>query len=1666
MQSNRSTRFLSTSHFLVSAVLLGYVSSSAATALGESRPNIVYILADDLGYGDLGSYGQEKIQTPNLDQLAAEGMRFTQAYSGSSVCAPSRCTLMTGLHTGNCRNPDTGEDPLLPEDVTVAELLQTAGYKTGMFGKWGLGPAGTTGTPDLQGFDQYYGYLDQAEAHNHYPQRLWKNGSEVALNGQKYAPDEFTQGVLDFVDESQDEPFFLYWPTTLPHAGMQVPASEPSFADYRAEFGDEPAFAGAGNYVANPYPRATRAAMITRMDRDVGALVQKLKDTGQYENTLIIFASDNGPSTEGGPTGSDNFVDFFNARGEVNGVGLRGEAPLEAKHNLLEGGIRTPMIASWPGQIAAGTTSDRQVAMWDFLPTATEMAGVQTPSGLDGVSFLPTLLGQAQVEREYLYWEWPLYGDAKAVRVGDWKLIKYDGDPPYPNDPIELYNLASDVGETTNLYSTHPDKVAELMDYIDGVPPIPDPDPDPDPDVDPRGAILFYDFESAPGGVVSDNSGVAAVKDLTLFGGAAIVTDSQRGNVLSLDGIDDYAATAANAVGDKLDTQDSLTMMAWIKTEDSSRSVIATRTNGPGYLFEINRPGEAGLLTAHVGGPGVDATATSTVNDGEWHHVAMTYDGETLRGYVDGIEEAMLEGSPTDSTQDYPFMVGALRPAGESDARLFSGMIDDLRVYNIVLTADQIQELMSPSSGMPGDFNDDGIVNLADYVVWRNNLGGNDAVLHGNGTGGGTVVAADYELWKSHFGNGSSNDGGPGGTLPGSNSAGFYNGWRHHRRMWGWSAQILPFMELTSEYDLLAPGDRTVREAMLEPTAAPIFGKHQPNFLCPSGIANDATNNAEMYGSDIETQVQMAIMSYVSCAGPYNSVSGHKYSGDKGGAIVFRDARIDSEGIKRSTKNITDGTSNTIIVSERSENPDEPWPRGRGTLYAPSGNIHNVLMCTVNGIWGSRGYSSDGEAAMNEGAKWTVAARSLHPGFTFPLGVLRRVNHGVVVTRFITVLAECERELASFVLALVPNFADADEILQETKLRLWEQFEDYDPELQFSKWAKTIARYQVLTYRKTKGREKVYFSTELMETVAEDFEYHANSHVDRSEALQFCLNSLSSRCQSLLRECYAGKPSVARAAKTVGMAVQSARKAIYRRYAEQASPEFAEMKTWARPGVYAEVFGPKDNDLADDELNDQIENRSVDQKASADGVARPGIEPREVAHLEAEHFVARVLSVSSDASWSEGGAPKDFLLRLRPNEHLAIESGFVEIEFHSSARVVLHGPARFVPLGSQSARLEQGKLTGEAENGGFQLETGAAEVIDIGTAFGVAVDDVSGTDVYVFDGEVEVTPMLADKQPPQSHLLTEGIGVRVRMNGDVDYEASIDVDSFTRSVPKSNIVDQQLDRLTLIDIVSGGDGFGNLLAGAINPLTGDWDHRSQLYKNGKHKGLQPGDGIYHHCSCNDLVDGVFVPKGSAGEIQVDSKHNSFRLEESEGVTYGPLWVRRKTSSDDFLRDSDRISANFWGTGTLAPILSRLADSRTGLMGIHPNVGITFNLSKIRHNQERSLSRFQATVANLDNAEQWIRHQATLAPRENVENWVQSELAKYTDRTADVRVLIDGKPRYSRLDFSRRDGDAFIDVEITEEDEFLTILSTDAANATSFDHVVLIDPEFILTVVQE
>ncbi|MFQ6097745.1 MAG: arylsulfatase [Armatimonadota bacterium] len=406
---------------------------------------MIFILADDLGYGDLGCYGQQRIQTPNLDRFAAEGVRFTDAYAGSTVCAPSRCSLMTGLHTGHCRVRGNARVPLRPEDVTVAEVLKRAGYVTGIIGKWGLGEPDTTGIPNRQGFDEWFGYLNQRRAHNYYPEHLWKNESKFPLSGnlngrrRQYSHDLFTEYALWFLRRHQDRPFFLYLAYTIPHAnnelgretgnGMEVPSDEP-YSDERW-----------------PQPQKNHAAMITRMDADIGRLMERLKRLGLDENTIVFFSSDNGPHREGGAD-----PNFFDSNGPLRGI----------KRDLYEGGIRVPAMVRWPGKIEPGTVSDFPWAFWDFLPTAADIAGVAPPADLDGTSILPTLLGREQEPHRFMYWEFHEGPSKQAVRMGSWKAVRLS-----PSKPLELYDLSTDIGETKNVADEHPDVVAKIEEYLE-----------------------------------------------------------------------------------------------------------------------------------------------------------------------------------------------------------------------------------------------------------------------------------------------------------------------------------------------------------------------------------------------------------------------------------------------------------------------------------------------------------------------------------------------------------------------------------------------------------------------------------------------------------------------------------------------------------------------------------------------------------------------------------------------------------------------------------------------------------------------------------------------------------------------------------------------------------------------------------------------------------------------------------------------------------------------------------------------------------------------------------------------------------------------------------------------------------------------------------------------
>ena len=438
--------------------LLGLFTATPPTLAAESeseskpapRPNIVLIVADDLGYGDIGAYGQEKTRTPHLDRLAERGMVFTDFYSGSTVCAPSRSVLMTGQHTGRTTvrgNSDPQRQSLSREDTTVAELLERAGYTTGMFGKWGLGEQGTPGLPHLQGFDRFFGYLSQSKAHFYYPPYLWRDTEKVALDENRgegrgaYSHDLIVEEALAFIDRNAERPFFLYMPLTIPHAELAVP--EESKEPYLGEFEETP-FPGR-HYGAQEHPKAAFAGMVSRMDRDIGRVIDRLKEHGIDENTIIMFTSDNGPHTEGGHDPA-----FFNSSGPLRGV----------KRDLYEGGIRVPMIVRWPGKIEPGSITDHIAYFGDLMATASDLAGFQTPDNTDSISFLPTLLGRPgeQKEHDYLYWEFYERGSKQAVRKGKWKAVRM---PAFTGE-IELYNLEEDLGEANNVAEEHPGVVEKI----------------------------------------------------------------------------------------------------------------------------------------------------------------------------------------------------------------------------------------------------------------------------------------------------------------------------------------------------------------------------------------------------------------------------------------------------------------------------------------------------------------------------------------------------------------------------------------------------------------------------------------------------------------------------------------------------------------------------------------------------------------------------------------------------------------------------------------------------------------------------------------------------------------------------------------------------------------------------------------------------------------------------------------------------------------------------------------------------------------------------------------------------------------------------------------------------------------------------------------------------
>jgi len=462
----------------IACVALFGLVAFAADAAHAAPPNIVLIVADDLGYRELGCYGQKKIRTPHLDRLASQGMRFTDAYSGNAVCAPSRCVLVTGKHPGHAwirdnreaKPGEEGQEMLPANEVTLAEVLRGAGYRSGAFGKWGLGPPGSDGDPLAQGFDRFFGYNCQRHAHSYWPSYLWSDRERVKLandppvpghaslpegvdpadpasyarfRGSDYAPDRIVEQALAFVRAHRDQPFFLYYPTIIPHVALHVP--EDAVAPYRALGWNDPPFTRErGGYTPHFTPRAAYAAMITRMDENVGRVLALLDELDLAGDTIVMFSSDNGT------THLEDEVDyeFFASVGELRGL----------KGSLYEGGIRVPLIVRWPGRVKPDSTSARVVGFEDILPTIAEIAGAKAPAAIDGISFVPTLLGREQPARPFLYREFPGYGGQQSLRIGELKAVRQK--LRQRNTPIELYDLGADPGESIDVAAAHPEVVA------------------------------------------------------------------------------------------------------------------------------------------------------------------------------------------------------------------------------------------------------------------------------------------------------------------------------------------------------------------------------------------------------------------------------------------------------------------------------------------------------------------------------------------------------------------------------------------------------------------------------------------------------------------------------------------------------------------------------------------------------------------------------------------------------------------------------------------------------------------------------------------------------------------------------------------------------------------------------------------------------------------------------------------------------------------------------------------------------------------------------------------------------------------------------------------------------------------------------------------------------
>ena len=436
--------------------------STFCVGFSQTRPNVILIVADDLGYGDLGCYGQKLIETPNIDALAKNGISFTQFYAGTSVCAPSRASLMTGKHTGhtsvrgNFEIKPEGQLPIKDQEFTLAELFKSVGYKTGGFGKWGLGFPDSEGDPNKQGFDSFFGYNCQRQSHNYFPDHLWDNQTELKLpntlqNLEVYAPALIQQKSIAFLEKNKEAPFFLYLPYTLPHAALQIPAGDTTFAYYKNKFKEAPVAIknnwNGTNYQPQAYPKVAYATMVSKLDAYVGEVVAKVKALNLSENTIIIFTSDNGPHSEGG-----NVPTKFNSS-----AGFKGQ-----KRDLYEGGIRVPLIVSWPNQIKPNQSTDFIGAFWDFMPTFADVTNAPTPTDTDGLSLLPLLTNKGkQAQHPFLYWEFHEDGGKQAVRSGKWKAVKLDV-IQHPENPIKLFNLENDASEKNDVAKKYPKMVQRM----------------------------------------------------------------------------------------------------------------------------------------------------------------------------------------------------------------------------------------------------------------------------------------------------------------------------------------------------------------------------------------------------------------------------------------------------------------------------------------------------------------------------------------------------------------------------------------------------------------------------------------------------------------------------------------------------------------------------------------------------------------------------------------------------------------------------------------------------------------------------------------------------------------------------------------------------------------------------------------------------------------------------------------------------------------------------------------------------------------------------------------------------------------------------------------------------------------------------------------------------